>query len=289
MLTPAQLEIRKTGWGGSEIGALLGVDPFAGPLDVYLRKAEGLVTPDNPDIERGTFLEQGVADWYAHRHPETSLTGPETTLRHKTRSLVLATPDRLGWLGDRHRLISIKCPRRAGDAWGDHGSQLVPERAVLQLQQEDAVLTSLGETIDPVFHLAALIEGDLRVYEVERDVELQGWLMDAGERWWAKHVATRTPPPLDGSDAGHEWLRRRFPKNLRPLQPAGIAGEILLLNLRDARAAEAKAKALVATARQFVEEAIGDADGIEGASGRVTWRARKDGVRVFKPQFTNEE
>lgn len=291
MLTPAQLELRKTGWGGSEIGALLGVDPFSGPLDVYLKKTEpDWVAPENEDMLRGSFLEAGVAEWYAYRNDDVApLKTMNETLRHKTRPLVLATPDRLGWRDGAHRLISIKCPRRAGDAWGEHGSQRVPERAVLQLQQEDAVLTSLGFIVSPEFHLAALVEGDLRIYEVERDLELQGWLMDHGEKWWAKHVVPRKPPALDGSDAGHEWLKRRFPKNLNPLRPAGIEGEILLMNLRDARKQEDEAKRLVATARQRVEEAIADADGIEGAAGRVTWRARKDGVRVFKPQFTNEE
>lgn len=292
MLTPAQLEIRKTGWGGSEIGALLGVDPFSGPLDVYLKKTEpDWVAPENEDMLRGSFLEDGVAQWYAHK-TGFACNNINETLRHAKRTLVLASPDRIcdapGDAGGE-RLLSIKCPRRAGDAWGDHGSQLVPERAVLQLQQEDAVLTSLGWKIAPVFHLAALVEGDLRIYEVERDLELQGWLMDHGERWWAKHVVARVPPALDGSDAGHEWLKRRFPKNLQPLKPAGIDGEILLMNLREAKAAEKKAAAAVALARQRVEEAIADADGIEGAIGRVTWRARKDGVRVFKPQFTNEE
>ncbi len=243
----------------------------------------------NADMERGTFLEAGVADWYAHKTGDF-LTNPNETLRHVGRPLMLATPDRLAvHASGAVRLVSIKCPRRAGDSWGDHGSQLVPERAVLQLQQEDAVLTSMGHIIGPVFHLAALIEGDLRVYEVERDLELQAWLMDAGEKWWAKHVVPRVPPPLDGSDAGHEWLKRRFPKNTKPLAQAGIDGEILLMDLQQARAAEAKAKALVATARQRVEERIGDAEGIEGAVGRVTWRARRDGVRVFKPQFYNEE
>lgn len=287
MLTPAQLELRRTGWGGSEIGALLGVDPFSGPLDVYLKKTEpDWVAPENEDMLRGSFLEDGVAQWYAHRHPGEALTRFESTLRHATRPLALATPDRVT---DGGRLISIKCPRRAGDAWGDHGSQVCPERAVLQLQQEDAILCSLGHPILPVFHLAALVDGDLRVYEVERDLELQAMILDHGERWWAKHVVPRVPPPLDGSDAGHEWLKRRFPRNVQPLRPAGIDGEILLLNLRDAKAAEKKAAQSVAKARQLVEEAIGDAEGIEGAAGKVTWRARKDGVRVFKPQFTNEE
>ena len=96
MLTPAQLELRKTGWGGSEIGALLGVDPFSGPLDVYLKKTEpDWVAPPNADMERGTFLEDGVAEWYAFR-TGTKLERIDETMRHKTRPLVLATPDRLG-------------------------------------------------------------------------------------------------------------------------------------------------------------------------------------------------
>lgn len=293
MLTNEQIEMRRTGLGASEIAAILGVDPFAGPLDIYLRKVEGFVPPVNSDMERGMFLEPGVADWYDHRNGTMSTPHGET-LRHATRPLILATPDRTAGLsrdGDKvtWRLISIKCPRRAGDAWGGHGSQVVPERAVLQLQQEDAVLTSLGWSIHPVFHLAALVDGDLRIYEIERDVGLQESTMDFAEKWWAKHVAKKAPPPLDGSDAGHEWLRRRFPANVKPLKKADIGDELLLMALRDARSLVAKANARLAKDRQLVEEAIGDADGVEGAAGRVTWRANKRGVRVFLSSFADEE
>ncbi len=287
MLTAEQLETRRTGIGGSEIGALLGMDPFAGPLDVWLRKVEGFAPVVNTDMERGTFLEQGVADWYAHRIG-LSLINLNDTLRHKSRPLMLATPDRLALIDSAHRLISIKCPRRAGDSWGDHGSQLVPERAVLQLQQEDAVLTSIGFVVAPVFHLAALVEGDLRIYEVERDLELQAWLMNAGEAWWAKHVTTKTPPPLDGSDGANEWLKRRF-KHSKPLAPAGIDGELLLLELQAREAEEDKAAKAAEAVRQRLKERIGEAAGLEGSIGRATWKANKHGVRSFRATFTNKE
>lgn len=292
-LTPEQQEIRRHGIGGSEISAVLGLHPFCGALEVYLRKTQGWESPPNPDMERGTYLEDGIARWYAARHCEGRALVPGQTITHFRRPVALCTPDFVDATPDPkggllERLVSIKAPRRAGDVWGETGGTMVPEYAVLQLQWEDAILRSRGADLMDTHHLVALVEGDLRVYPVARDEELQGWMLDAAEKWWAKHVVAKVPPPLDGSDTASAWLRQRFPRNLRPLRPAGLDGEALLLRLQQARAGEAIAKAEVAHVRQLVEESIGDADGIEGAVGRVTWRARKDGCRVFKTQFNLE-
>lgn len=289
-LSPEQLEIRKKGIGGSEIAAILGLHPFAGPLDIYLRKVEDWQSPPNSDMDRGTYLEQGIADWYAARHCDGRKLDHGVTLVHATRPIAMATPDFFDrFEPEQSRLVSIKAPRRAGDVWGETGGQQVAEYAVLQLQWEDAVASSGGLAIAPTSHLVALVEGDLRVYPIERDLELQAWMLDFAEQWWARHVVARVPPPLDGSDTGTAWLKKRFARDFKPAVPAGIDGEMLLLELQSAEEKAEQAEREAETLRQRLKERIGEASGIEGAAGRITWKANKNGVRSFRATFTNRE
>ncbi len=286
MLTPEQLEARRSGIGGSEIATILGLNPFSGPLDVYLSKVEGLDAVSNADMERGNFLEDGVAAWYAHREG-VKLNEPGAII-HATSKVARCTPDGLAFVNihdNAVRLVSIKCPRRAGEVWGETGGRQVPEYAALQLQWEDMCCRSRGLSLLPESHLVALVEGDLRVYPVERDTELQDWLLEIGERWWARHVVAKVPPPLDGSDTAKEWLRRRFPRDTQPARAATLAEDLMLLDLKAAEDELALAEKDYDVARQRVEEAIADAGGIYSPAGKVTWRTNKLGKRSFKPQW----
>lgn len=282
--TAEQLEERRGGIGGSEIAAILGENPYFGALDVYLSKVEGYQRPVTSDMERGLFLEDGIARWYAHRQGvQLDSCG---TVWHAARPRAFCTPDRLAFVNGRERLISIKAPAVAGDEWGEPGTGKVPLYAVLQLQQEDAVLTSLGKSLDPVSHLVALLGGDLRVYPIERDEELQQWLLDAGAAWFERHILGREAPALDGSEGARAWLRRRFPRNTLPMIRASAQDELLLYALKTAEAKEATATSEYEIARQRVEERIGEAEGIEGALGRITWRADKNLKRSFRTKWS---
>lgn len=275
-----QLEARRNGVGGSEAPAVLGCHPFLSPIDVYAAKVEGFRPEMNADMERGHFLEDGIARWYAHRE-KVELASPTTT-RHATNVHAFCTPDRFTVDPEKvARNVSIKSPRQAGDNWGGRGSNRVPDYCVLQLQWEDAILASQGIALDPVSHLVALLDGDLRIYEVGRDVELQGWMLEHVTAWFRRHVLTKTPPPIDGSDGAKAWLRRRFPKSVAPVLKATVEDEGLLAALKLEETALATAEGGYALARAKVEERIGEADGIEGAFGRVTWRSNKAGKRQF--------
>jgi putative phage-type endonuclease len=92
-LTPEQLELRRSGIGGSDIAAILGLSPYATPLDVFRSKVENYVQSDSWAFRRGRLLEPVVAQIYAE---ETGAMLREVgTLRHPDRSIVLATPDRI--------------------------------------------------------------------------------------------------------------------------------------------------------------------------------------------------
>ncbi len=289
-LTAEQLERRRQWIGGSEMAATLGLDQFSGPLEVYLGKVEGLQRDPTPDMERGTFLEPGIIAWHLSKVGGLALDNPGT-LQHRSVPRVGCTPDLLYQVisGDRPILASIKAPRRNNDRFGEHGGTLVPEGYAIQLQVEDAVLASHGIDVAPTFDLVALLDGELRAYKVERDLELQEWLLKHAATWWHKHVDAKAPPPLDGSDAAHDWLRRRFPRDTQPLRAATLTEELLCHDLQAAAAALKEAEARHAVARQLVEEVIGDAGGLSGSFGRVSWRANSKGIRSFKPKWNNGE
>lgn len=279
MFTAAELEERKRYLGGSEIAAVLGLDRFRGPLDVYLAKVEDWQTPVNEDMERGTFLEEGLARWYAHR-TGYHVTGPGPHV-HPGIPFARCSPDRFAVVELRDvRLVSIKAPR-----WGHD----VPDGHVLQLQWEDAVCTAAGVKLLPEFHLVSLVDGDLRILDVQRDLELQAWLLDFAQGWWARHVVARVPPALDGTATGNAWLKKRFPRDTRPVRAATLDETVALLELRDAEAVLERAEENFEVAAQKVKEAVADAGGIESeAVGRVTWKADRNGKRSLKPKWRKQ-
>lgn len=279
MLTAEQLAERKKGIGGSEIAAVLGLDRFRGPLDVYLSKVGEWDVAVGPDIERGTFLEDGIANWYAHRVSCRLMMTPGAQV-HPTLPHLRCTPDRFASYELGQRLVSIKVPRFAGET---------PEGHILQVQWEDAICSARDIPLHAAAHLVSLADGDLRIVDVERDVELQKWLLDYGDAWWTRHVVAGVPPPLDGTEGAGRWLKQRFPRNSKPMRPATLDETLALMDLRDAEAAFDAANEAFEVAAQKVKEAVGEAGGIESeVIGRVTWKANARGIRTFKTNWSNK-
>jgi len=288
-LTEEQLKQRRSGIGGSEIAAILGEDAFSSPFDVWLAKTQGWVRPSNPDMERGAHLEAGIAEWYAARTGAVLV--ESATQRHAMIGIALCTPDRFERVGPRsesapsgsRRLISIKSPRR-GDAWGKDETDDVPPGYLLQLQWEHAVCGSMM-TLAPDMRLVALVDGDLRIYETQADLEIQAWLLEYAQQWWARHVVGGEQPPLDGSSEANRWLRTKFPRDTAPIRPASMAEDLGMLELRavesDLKRLEGEAMAL----KLALMQAIGDAGGLESPTGIITYRADKNGKRSFRTKW----
>jgi putative phage-type endonuclease len=286
VLTPEQLKLRRTGIGGSEIAALLGEDAFSSPFDVWLSKTQGWVRLANPDMERGTFLESGIADWYAAR--TGSVLVESGTQRHATVPIAFCTPDRFERVSPGIvRIISIKSPRR-GYAWGKDGTDDVPPGYLLQLQWEHATCSSRGMHLTEDMRLVALVDGDLRIFETKADLELQAWMLAFAQEWWARHVFVGEQPSLEGSSEANRWLRSRFPRDTAPIRPATTMEDIRMLCLESAEAEVERWEAKASAIKLELMQAIGDAGGIESPAGRITYRADKNGKRSFRTTWAEE-
>jgi len=284
-LTEEQLKQRRSGIGGSEIAAIFGEDAFASPFDVWLSKTQGWVRPSTPDMERGTYLEAGIAEWYAHRTGHSLI--ESSTQHHAKVAIAFCTPDRFECVGNgQERILSIKSPRR-GDAWGKAGTDDVPSGYLLQLQWEHAVCSSL-KPLDPEMRLVALVDCDLRVYETKADLEIQSWLLEYAQEWWSRHVVGGEQPSLDGSSEANRWLRTKFPRDTAPIRPASMAEDLGMLDLRAVESDLKRLESEAMTLKLALMQAIGDAGGIESPAGRITYKADRNGKRSFKTRWTEE-
>lgn len=275
MLTAEQQQIRSAGVGASESPAILGLDPYNSAHAVWERKL-GLAEerPDTFHTERGDFLEPGLRAWASKRLGVEFK--PCKTMAHPEHPLVLATPDGV-WREGRRIVegLELKAPGpRTWHEWGD-GDDDVPLRYVVQAEQGMLVTGARR------WRVGALIDGDLRLYTIHRDPELDAFLVQSIDEFWKRYVETKTPPPVDGSKAAHEWLARRFPNAskewLTPTQ--SIAEDVAKLS--DAERALEQAEKHRELIVQRIKEFLGEAHGVEVPGvGKATWGSVKGRTSV---------
>jgi putative phage-type endonuclease len=207
-LTDEQHAVRAQGIGGSDIAALLGLDPYRGPWDVWASKTgRAEPTPETRFTRWGNRLEAVIADEYAERFGVSLL--QHTTMVHPRRPWHLGTPDRLvpghgEWMWG----VEIKARGlRQAWKWGteDQGAAGVPDEVAAQAHWYMA-LTEL-----PRWDVAVLLDGnDFRTYRLERDEETEAAMLDVGARFWRDHVQANVAPAFDGGDAAWAYLRERL-------------------------------------------------------------------------------
>jgi putative phage-type endonuclease len=200
------LAMRRTGIGGSDVGALLGMSKYTSPYELYLDKRGELPDMPRPEgLERaarwGHLHEPLLAAEFARQHNVT--TRRVGLIRHETEAWRLANLDRqvLG-CPDGPCLLEIKnrSAYKAGE-WGETGDpDGVPDTEALQTHWYMAV-TGYRHA-----HVAVLINGnDDRYYRVDGDDQIAGDVTDMARSFWQR-IQDGTPPPVDGSQATTELL-----------------------------------------------------------------------------------
>jgi putative phage-type endonuclease len=278
-LTPEQQALRASGIGSSEIAAVVGLNPWMRPIDVWQSKMGRCHEPeDTAALERGIYLEQGIGAWYANRTSRV-LEHPGT-LQHPDRWICLATPDAISHglegANDR-RVLEIKAPDwRSAPHWGEEGSQDIPAYYVPQVQWE------MGAAQIPRADIAALIDGRLQVYTVPFHEKLFAGLCELAERFWAKHVLTGEAPGPDGSASYSRFLERIYPaiKSRSGLIPAPSEAGPLVQEYQRLTAILDRADEQRTKVRQQLEMMIGDEGGLVGSWGKIYWRQGSERTKI---------
>ena len=259
---------RRTYMGSHDTAGVVGAHPNLSPSQVYMNKvglSEGFVPTEQ--MRWGLLAQPIILDEFARRM-KVELE-PERFFRHPSLPWFGGTPD--ATLVGRREGVDAKNVRYASpDEWGEPGSADVPEHIKLQAHHFMTLLDA------DAWHIAAWVAGcELRVYTIERDPEMSDLILEVDGAFWRDHVEPRIPPPVDGTDACRRLLLRTHPHAKAPLRLASPDEEGLLLRYAELDAASKRAEEELEAVKNAIIAAVGDARGIGGRAGKVTYTDTK--------------
>lgn len=268
------LEVRKTGIGGSDAAAAVGLSPYKSQLELWTEKTgrdAGLPKPDLDDTTHptywGTMLEPIVAASYT-KQTGNKVRKVNAVLQHPQFPFMLANLDREVVGTPLVQLLDCKTAGEFGAKLWQDG---VPEYVQLQVQHQLAV------TGKQAAHVAVLLCGQkLEIHLIRRNDELISRLITLEARFW-EYVTTDTPPPADGSESADRALRVLYPGSAPAVDfsdDRNLSATFAdLVNLRaDIKAREEQAEKL----KQTLQQAMGDATEARFETGRVLFKRSQD-------------
>lgn len=201
------LDIRRKGIGGSDAAAICGVNPWRGPLSVYLSKiGEAPDAGANEAMEWGTELEDTIAKVFSRR-TQQKVKRCNMILQHNDYDFMLANVDRFT-LDDEEGEWGVLEVKNVGEYrredWADGA---VPEYYEIQGQHYMAV------TGANYVWFAPLIGGNkMQPVKVMRSERAITSLIKIERDFWHL-VETRTPPPIDDSVEATKVLKALYPRS----------------------------------------------------------------------------
>lgn len=186
--------------GGSEIGAVLGLNKYESALSLWAKKTGAVATlpVDNWAVRFGNAFEMPLLELFAEEHPELDiyLTG---TYRDANDKFMTANPDALAKnkeTGAWH-VVEIKTARYSWDE--------VPPSYIAQITHYMDILK-----IESAF-IAGISGWDYFEQQYQFDDFAALAAREQGRKFWEK-VKNNTAPDWDGSDATYQTLRKLNPQ-----------------------------------------------------------------------------
>lgn len=195
------LKERQCGIGGSDVGAILGVNKYKTPFEVYLEKTEPIteVKEQSESAYFGDIFEDVVAKEFEKRTGK-KVRRDRKHYEHNDYPFMVANIDRRV-VGENAILECKTANQYLLKEWED---EEIPASYLLQVQHY------LFVTGAEVGYIAVLIGGQKFVWkEVQRDEELIQMIIEAEKGFW-NMVQDKTPPALDGSSAAENYLKEKY-------------------------------------------------------------------------------
>jgi putative phage-type endonuclease len=263
---------RRTGVGGSDAGAILGVSPWLSRLGCWEEK-RGIRGSEIIPSERmiwGNRLQSAILAGYGEDHGVRTSAG--RFRRSEAFPFVIGHPD--GFAEARRepyrapRIVEVKAVAMMDEQWGEPGSDAIPPQYYAQVQHY-MVLAGYA-----VADLTALIGGrELRTFEIPRNPAFIDAMLDEEEGFW-RLVEHAIPPEPDGSEDAGKALRALYPRAIPEEIPAsGPIAEVVAL-LLDAKERAKLADAEAERHAQTIQAFMGARERLLVEGAKVTWTNR---------------
>ena len=276
---------RKMGLGGSDAGAVLGLNPWRSPLEVWLEKTGREDSPDlsgKPSVEWGNRLEPKVAEKFAENHPEFTVERPEWCAVSKEHPWMFASLDGiLRTVGDGgeviHGVLEVKTSGRDTE-WKDG----VPAHYACQVAHYLAV------TGWQFAYVAVLIGGqDYREYRIERDEDDVRALVESESRFWREFVTADVPPAITGNGDEGAAIARMYPESDGETGIADDMAETLAAEYDALCKQEKEIRERKDKTASMLKAIVKDKKALESENVKVTW-VRTHGFRFNQKRFQEE-
>ena len=259
-------EARVDGLGGSEIGTLMGLNPYQSPFHLWAVKTGQIIQQPltNWAVRFGQKFEEPILELLQEEHPDWELysTG---TYRHNKHTFLTANPDALAKVDGEWVIVEVKTSR---NYWHD-----IPPAYIAQVRHYMAVMGVNRAVIVGVVNMAWV------EHWVERDEFEEQVQIDQATRFW-DYVKNGTQPDWDGSESTYEAVREMHPDIVD--EEIEIDGLFALANTQarfdEAEAELRKEKAQVLSAMGKAKRAYFVHD---GEKHYVAERASRAGGRPF--------
>lgn len=276
------LTARRSGIGGSEVGALVGISEYDTAFSVYnTKKNGGKDLSALAAVEWGHRLEDVVAQKIAEEVGMASRFGGGLWA-HNEKPFLRVTPDRFATRPRSWKAEALIECKTAGDDehWesgtirpGGLGTGSAPLSYQAQAQWQMGIIGL------PVCYLGCLVLGRERqffVVEIHFDKDWFAELAAEAERFWFDNVVADEPPMHDfRHPKTEELLKTLQPKVVKPSTDLPEEAAEWLKDYERAKDAVKKAEADLDGIKNFFRMWTGDA-----GAGYLPWPGKPDGLKV---------
>lgn len=224
------LALRKRGIGGSEAAAIIGLNDYSSPYQVWADKMGFLPEKEDTEAMRiGRDLEAYVAERFAEK------TGKKV---QRYNYMLTSTEYPFACANIDRKIVGekagLECKVSSALNLSKYKNGEFPDRFYVQCVHYLAV------TGWDRWFLAVLVLGEgLHVYTIERDEDEIAALMQTERDFWFNNIIAKRPPEIDGSKATADTVKQLFPTST-PGSSMSLAGFESLLARRAALKASAK-------------------------------------------------
>ena len=256
------LRYRKQGIGGSDAGAVCGVNPYRTAIQVYYDKTSDTIEEfDNEAMRQGRELEEYVARRFCEASGK-KVRRANAMFYDEKNSFMLADVDRM-IVGENAGLECKTASPYMADHWRDDN---IPLSYLIQCYHYMSVCNA------DAWYIAVVIYGKaFKYYRIERDDEAIELIIRIEKDFWYNHIIPKVLPDPDGSKTADSAIAEHFKVSQNITIPLSGFNDRLqrrqeLIKVMDHMEREK---------RQIDQELklyLGDAEVAENDQYRVSWR-----------------
>lgn len=263
------LQRRKSGIGGSDVAAVMGVSKYRTPVDIWRDKISDEINLESNDIlDLASYLEEYTAQRYAAvtGHKVRRLT---KELIHKDFPFLKSNIDREICL-DKRGVGILECKALSNFNFRKVEMYGLPDDYTAQIQHQ--FLTGNGVYKWGAFAIINRDNGKLLTFEILPDLEFHKEIIRICVPFWTECVEKRIQPVADMAEMGKVSIAPAYTGAVVDLTGDAELNELTAQRIENAALVD-EAKALLQQTDALIAEKLADYEAVECKGARIYYKS----------------